>query len=74
MWQLYLFSACHTDLSFKLPLEKSIKHVQILKEVFRVVIVSNCCEFTLENNEIHLEVLIWDFSDLMIAVVNYCQG
>ena len=32
MWQLCLFSACHTDLSFKLPLEKSIKHVQILKE------------------------------------------
>ena len=32
MWQLYLFSACHTDVSFKLPLEKSIKYVQVLKE------------------------------------------
>ena len=32
MWQLYFFSACHTDVSFKLPLEKSIKHVQVLKE------------------------------------------
>ena len=29
MWQLYLFSACHTDVSFKLPLEKSIKYVQV---------------------------------------------
>ena len=30
--KLYLFSACHTDVSFKLPLEKSIKYVQVLKE------------------------------------------
>ena len=41
---------------------------------FRVVIIDNCREFTLENNELHLEVLIWDLPDLMIAVVNYCQG
>ena len=32
MWQLYFFSACHTDVSLKLPLERSIKHVQVLKE------------------------------------------
>ena len=32
MWQFYFFSACHTDVSFKLPLEKSIKHLQVLKE------------------------------------------
>ena len=32
MWQLYLFSACHTDVSFTLPLKKSIKYVQVLKE------------------------------------------
>ena len=36
--------------------------------------MSNFWEFTLENNELHLEVLIWDLPDLMIAVVNYCQG
>ena len=32
MWLLYLVSASHTDVSFKLALEKSIKHVQVLKE------------------------------------------
>ena len=32
MWQLYLFSACQADVPFKLPLEKSIKYVQVLKE------------------------------------------
>ena len=36
MWRLYLFSACHTDASFKLPLEKSIKHVQVLKETIHL--------------------------------------
>ena len=32
MWQLYLLRACQADVSFKLPLEKSIKYVQVLKE------------------------------------------
>ena len=32
MWKLYLFNAYHTDAFFKLPLEKSIKFVQVLKE------------------------------------------
>ena len=36
MWRLYLFSACHTDASSKLPLEKSIKHVQVLKETIHL--------------------------------------
>ena len=33
---------------------------------FEVVVV--------EKNELHLEVLIWDLPNLMIAAVNYCQG
>ena len=41
---------------------------------FRVVIISNYHEFALENNKLHLEVLIWNLSNLMLAVVNYCQG
>ena len=28
----WLFTACHTDVSFKLPPKISIKHVQVLKE------------------------------------------
>ena len=36
MWRLYLFSACHTGASFKLPLEKSIKHVQLLNETIHL--------------------------------------
>ena len=29
MRQVYLFSDCDTDASFKLPVEKSSKHVQV---------------------------------------------
>ena len=36
MWRLYLFSASHTDASFKSPLEKSIKHLQVLKETIHL--------------------------------------
>ena len=44
MWQLYLFSACHKDVSFKLPLEKSIKHVQVLKETIDLNWSKNKCQ------------------------------
>ena len=44
MWQLYLFSTCHTDVSFKLPLEKSIKHVQVLKETIDLNWSKNKCQ------------------------------
>ena len=30
------FGACHPDASFKLPLRKSIKHMQALKETFHL--------------------------------------